>query len=233
MDAQLAADYADAVAARGRSAERADAVPVGTAIALGGVVPGAIAAVTTDPSALGALAAESLVRCLADAGVVAGPVLLLAGSTQVRDSAAATLERSGYTASPVIDLAGQPDPEAAFTAGYAEANGNIVGVIADDDAAAAAAVSGLEANAQAGKVPVVGYGVGPQTRARLADGSQCAALRPAVKRQSRLAVDLAQALESGAEVSEGAPDTVVSGGDALAGILVPPAFAGTGNEGER
>ena len=215
----LVTEYQDALGVLGAHASVVDAPVSGTGVvSLGGWVPGAAAVVTVDPVALGGRLADGIVECLAGVGVVSGPVLLAALPPGAADAATAALAQRGFTPSLPTDSA------ASVSDWYTAANGNVVGIVAGDATTAQAAVHVLDANAQAVKVPVVAFGLDPDLPDRLADGSQCLALRPSVKKEARAAVDLAAALSAGAEAREAAGDAVVTAdGGTVPGILFPPA----------
>ncbi len=221
LEPALHEQYVAALSRLGRAPATA---PDGPQVAVGGVVPGAVAVVTNDPEAEARQAARRLIDCLRLVGVVAGPVVTLGVPASVEGALATALADGGFAAGPAVtDVS---DPTAAFQRAYAEANGDVVGVVAYGDDTAGAAVAGLDANAQGVKVQVVGVGSGPGTQARIMDGSQCAAVIPAVRRQARRAVDLAAALESGATPGEAAPDTLTLDGEQVASILVPAGVIG-------
>lgn len=197
-------------------------------VAVGGPVPGAAAAVMVDESMVGERLASALAGCLADVGVVAGPVLLVGLTEPAARAATTTLDARGLSASPPLESAG--NAPAVIGDWYRQANGDVVGIVAGNDDAANAAVAVLEANAQAVKVPVVAYGGGSDAEGRLADGAQCAGLRPAVRKEARAAAALADALAQGGDVTALTPDRVaIATGEGLPGILVPPAVVHAGD----
>lgn len=170
-------------------------------VAVGASVQGATTVVATDPEALATRTASAMVRCLADGGLASGPVLV---SIEAGDAVSTALSSAGFAA--VTD-------SRPFADWYEQVNGDVVGVVAGTPADATSAIDVLTANAQAGKVPVVEVGIDERTRDHLADGSLCAAIRPAARKMAKLAASLVADIAAGKKVPETAlvPPAVLTG----------------------
>ena len=174
---------------------------------------GVDAAVVANPEDRGRMLGNGLVRCLSGNGVVAGPVMLINGpeeSDEARLERARSVEvirAAGYS---IADEAWMADPSATeasdvFRPMYADANGDLVGVIAMSDHAAEGVISVLNGNAQAGKVSVAGMGASPQTLQQLIGGSQCVTVIPSVQEESRVGVELIHNLLAGERDAQANP----------------------------
>ncbi len=166
--------------------------------------------VSFDNVAVGTKIGEGLVTCMQDNGDTSGPVALLNGSPTDNN---ATLFKEGYetaiTAAGYEVAADQAVPEwdntkagTIFEQMFTKANGDFIGVAAANDGLGGAAISVLDRNGQAGKIPVTGQDATDEGLQRVLLGTQCMTVYKAVKQEATAAADLAVALSKGEE-----PDT--------------------------
>lgn len=212
LDEWQIARYQAAVAAAGSRARVVDGpVTAQSVVALGGPVPGAAVVVMPDPTQAGRLLAQAVLGCLAEGGLVRGPVALVNLPEGVGGPVAEVLAAAGFT--PMSD--GEDPAE-----WYRRRDGDVVAMLTGTDESAAQAIAALDANAQAGKVAVAALGVGPSLPARLAQGVQCAAVRPAFRKEARRAVEAAAGILTGTGVaaeSTGEPEVLL-----VPSVLVRP-----------
>lgn len=161
--------------------------------------------VSFDNVAVGTNIGTGLVKCMQDNGNTSGPVALLNGSPTDNN---ATLFKEGYEKA-IRDAgyeiaADQSVPEwdntkagTIFEQMYTKANGNFIGVAAANDGLGGAAISVLDRNGQAGKIPVTGQDATDEGLQRVLLGTQCMTVYKAVKQEADAAASLALALASG------------------------------------
>ncbi len=189
--------------------------------------------VSFDNVAVGTKIGEGLVTCMQKNGDTSGPVALLNGSPTDNN---ATLFKQGYET--VIKdkgyeiAADQSVPDwdntkagTIFEQMYTQANGNFVGVAAANDGLGGAAVSVLDKNGVAGKIPVTGQDATDEGLQRVLLGTQCMTVYKAIKAEADAAAALAVALAKGETptVSGTVKDTE-TGKDVPAQLLEPQAI---------
>ena len=163
--------------------------------------------VSFDNVAVGTKIGEGLVKCMQDNGDTSGPVALLNGSPTDNN---ATLFKQGYetaiTDAGYTVAADQAVPEwdntkagTIFEQMYTKADGNFIGVAAANDGLGGAAISVLDRNGQAGKIPVTGQDATDEGLQRVLLGTQCMTVYKAVKQEADAAAALAIALSKGEE----------------------------------
>jgi D-xylose transport system substrate-binding protein len=163
--------------------------------------------VSFDNVAVGTKIGEGLVTCMQDNGDTSGPVALLNGSPTDNN---ATLFKEGYetaiTAAGYEVAADQDVPEwdntkagTIFEQMYTKANGDFIGVASANDGLGGAAISVLDRNGEAGKIPVTGQDATDEGLQRVLLGTQCMTVYKAVKQEADAAAALAIALSKGEE----------------------------------
>jgi D-xylose transport system substrate-binding protein len=193
--------------------------------------------VSFDNVAVGTKIGEGLVQCLTDAGISSGPVALLNGSPTDNN---ATLFKQGYEK--VVRDAGftvaadQAVPDwdntkagTIFEQMFTAAKGNFVGVASANDGLGGAAISVLERNGLAGKIPVTGQDATDEGLQRVLLGSQCMSVYKAIKAEAQAAADLAIALLNGDTaaadaLASGSTADSVTGSDVKSVLLTPVAI---------
>jgi len=105
---------------------------------------------------------------------------------------------------------------------YTQANGKIDGVLAANDGLGGAAISILEKNGLAGKVPVTGQDASEEGLNRVVRGTQCMSVYKSPKLQAKALADLAIGLTKGekGETNATVPDT--EGGRDVPSVLLEP-----------
>lgn len=172
--------------------------------------------VSFDNVAVGTKIGEGLVGCLKDSGKTTGNIALLNGSPTDNN---ATLFKQGYEK--VIKDAGftvtkdqaVPDWDNAkgatiFEQMFTEAKGDFVGVAAANDGLGGAAISVLDKNGQAGKIPVTGQDATDEGLQRVLQGTQCMTVYKAIKAQAAAAAEIGVALAKG---DKAAADALATG----------------------
>jgi len=203
-------------------------------LTLGG---GASYYVSFDNVAVGTKIGEGLVQCLTDAGTTTGPVVLLNGSptdnnaTLFKQGYETVITDAGYT---IADDQAVPDWDntqagTIFEQIYTKTGGNFVGVAAANDGLGGAAISVLERNGVAGKIPVTGQDATDEGLQRVLLGTQCMTVYKAIKKEADAAAELAIALASGDKaaadaLATGATADTVSGQDVPSVLLEPQAI---------
>lgn len=193
--------------------------------------------VSFDNVAVGTKIGEGLVKCLGDAGVKKGPVALLNGSPTDNN---ATLFKQGYEKvvkdSGFTVAADQAVPDwdntkagTIFEQMFTAAKGKFVGVAAANDGLGGAAISVLQRNGLAGKIPVTGQDATDEGLQRVLLGTQCMSVYKAIKAEAKAAADLAIALikgdKAGADAqATGSTNDSVSGAAVKSVLLTPVAI---------
>jgi D-xylose transport system substrate-binding protein len=190
--------------------------------------------VSFDNVAVGTKIGEGLVKCMTDAGNTSGNVVLLNGSPTDNN---ATLFKQGYEK--VIKDAGYtitedqavPDWDntkagTIFEQMYTKTGGDFVGVAAANDGLGGAAISVLDKNGLAGKIPVTGQDATDEGLQRVLLGTQCMTVYKAIKAEAEAASALAIALIKGDTAAADALATgktadSVTGKDVPSVLLVP------------
>jgi D-xylose transport system substrate-binding protein len=186
--------------------------------------------VSFDNVAVGTKIGEGLVKCMGDNGDTTGPVALLNGSPTDNN---ATLFKQGYET--VIKDAGyeiaadQAVPEwdntkagTIFEQMYTKADGDFIGVAAANDGLGGAAISVLERNGEAGKIPVTGQDATDEGLQRVLLGTQCMTVYKAVKQEADAAAELAIALSKGEEPQTGQTTKDPETGREVPSVLLEP-----------
>jgi D-xylose transport system substrate-binding protein len=186
--------------------------------------------VSFDNVAVGTKIGEGLVTCMQDNGDSSGPVALLNGSPTDNN---ATLFKEGYetaiTAAGYEVAADQDVPEwdntkagTIFEQMYTKANGDFIGVAAANDGLGGAAISVLERNGEAGKIPVTGQDATDEGLQRVLLGTQCMTVYKAVKQEADAAAELAIALSKGEQPETGQTTTDPETGEEVPSVLLEP-----------
>jgi D-xylose transport system substrate-binding protein len=186
--------------------------------------------VSFDNVAVGTKIGEGLVKCMQDNGDTSGPVALLNGSPTDNN---ATLFKQGYetaiTDAGYTVAADQAVPEwdntkagTIFEQMYTKANGDFIGVAAANDGLGGAAISVLDRNGQAGKIPVTGQDATDEGLQRVLLGTQCMTVYKAVKQEADAAAELAIALSKGEEPAVGQTTKDPETGRDVPSVLLEP-----------
>jgi D-xylose transport system substrate-binding protein len=184
--------------------------------------------ISFDNAKVGALQGQALADCLGDkpANIIYlngsptdnNATLFAAGAHEVLD-AISTYTIVGEQAVPDWD-----NEEAAviFQQLYTAADGKVDGVLAANDGLGGAAIGVLEANGQAGKVPVTGQDATVEGLQNVLAGTQCMTVYKSAKAQAAALAETAIALVNG----EDAPTTGVTkdeeGGRDVPSVLLDP-----------
>lgn len=193
-------------------------VPV---IAYDGAVAGATSVVAFDEAESGRLQGQSLVDAFAAEGRAPGEAVVVyltgTGLGEAEREGALTALRAGGVR-PAAEPVARPDetPDAAFARALAGLSNTVDAVWAPDDAAAAAATSGLAAAAH-GPVPLSGGRVTTEALRRILAGWQTSGVLLPTDLEAQAAVDLAVSLLRPAEGATAPPP---------AEVLVSPRFVG-------
>ncbi len=161
--------------------------------------------VSFDNVAVGTAIGDGLVKCLKDAGTTSGPVVMLNGSptdnnaTLFREGYQKAITGAGYT---VLEEQAVPDWDntkagTIFEQMFTKTGGKFEGVAAANDGLGGAAISVLERNKLAGKVPVTGQDATDEGLQRVLLGTQCMTVYKAIKKEADAAAALAIALATG------------------------------------
>jgi len=184
-------------------------------LTLGG---GASYYVSFDNVEVGRLMGQGLEKCLTDAGKTSNVNVVLINGDPTDNNAA--LFKQGYvealkpkvdagTYKVVGDQTGQWDATVAGTAFeqlYTQNNGNVQGVVSANDTMAGGIIARLQANGQAGKIPVTGQDASKEGLQNILAGNQCMTVYKAIAKEATAASDLAIALIEGKD-----PGSVVNG----------------------
>jgi D-xylose transport system substrate-binding protein len=154
--------------------------------------------VSFDAVTVGTAIGEGLVKCLNDAGTTEGPVALLNGSptdnnaTLFKQGYQAAIEAAGFTVAADQDVPDWDNTKAGtiFEQMYTKANGDFIGVAAANDGLGGAAVSVLERNGEAGKIPVTGQDATDEGLQRVLLGTQCMTVYKPIKQEAESAAAL-------------------------------------------
>jgi D-xylose transport system substrate-binding protein len=190
--------------------------------------------VSFDNVAVGTAIGEGLVKGLKAAGKTTGNVLELNGSptdnnaTLFKEGYDKAIKAAGYT---VVDSQAVPDWDntkavTVFEQMFTKAGGKVDGVAAANDGLGGSAISVLQKNGLAGKVPVTGQDATDEGLQRVLLGTQYVTVYKAIKLEADAAAKLAIALIKGdaagadAQASGTVKDTT-SGQDVKSVLLTP------------
>lgn len=184
--------------------------------------------VSFDNVAVGTKIGEGLLQCMKANGDTSGPVALLNGSptdnnaTLFKQGYETAIKDAGYTIAADQSVPDWDNTKAGtiFEQMYTKAKGDFVGVAAANDGLGGAAISVLQRNGQAGKIPVTGQDATDAGLQRVLLGTQCMTVYKAIKKEANAAAELAVALSNGDTAAASALATG-STADATAGTTVP------------
>ncbi|MEZ5184557.1 MAG: substrate-binding domain-containing protein [Candidatus Nanopelagicales bacterium] len=186
--------------------------------------------VSFDNVAVGTKIGEGLVTCMQNNGDTSGPVALLNGSptdnnaTLFKQGYETAITSAGYTVAADQDVPEWDNTKAGtiFEQMYTKANGDFIGVAAANDGLGGAAISVLDRNGQAGKIPVTGQDATDEGLQRVLLGTQCMTVYKAVKQEADAAAALAIALAKGEEPTVEQTTTDPDTGEAVPSVLLEP-----------
>jgi D-xylose transport system substrate-binding protein len=194
--------------------------------------------VSFDNTVVGELQGQGLADCLGDkkANIVYlngaptdnNATLFSEGAHSVLD------EMSNYT---VVGEQAVPDwdnEEAAtiFQQLYTAADGKVDGVLAANDGLAGAAISILEGNGQAGKVPVTGQDATAEGLQNILAGTQCMTVYKSAKQEAGALAEAAIALANGEDAETNGTTEDTEGGRDVPSILLEPQSITKDNVGD-
>jgi len=193
--------------------------------------------VSFDNVAVGTKIGEGLLTCMQNNGNDSGPVALLNGSptdnnaTLFKQGYETALTDAGYTIAADQSVPDWDNTKAGtiFEQMYTKAKGDFVGVAAANDGLGGAAISVLQRNGQAGKIPVTGQDATDAGLQRVLLGTQCMTVYKAIKEEANAAADLAIALSNGDTaaadaLATGSTDDATAGTSVKSVLLVPQAI---------
>jgi D-xylose transport system substrate-binding protein len=194
--------------------------------------------VSFDNTVVGELQGQGLADCLGDkkANIVYlngaptdnNATLFSEGAHSVLD------EMSNYTVVGEQAVPEWDNEEAAtiFQQLYTAADGKVDGVLAANDGLAGAAISILEGNGQAGKVPVTGQDATAEGLQNILAGTQCMTVYKSAKQEAGALAEAAIALANGEDAETNGTTEDTEGGRDVPSILLEPQSITKDNVGD-